>query len=122
MKICAWRESDIQDIKSIGISKEDLIIIDENISHMALFQPDMAHKAQLVLSEIGIRKAPELNPDKITSLSELIQFYRENVGKDASIEEIKMWRKDIVSGVKPSFIAINFSNKNNLSIDMDLSL
>ena len=87
MKICAWRESDIQDIRSIGISKEDLIVIDENISHMALFQPDMAHKAQLVLSEIGIRKAPALNPDKINSLSELIQFYRESVGNDASIED-----------------------------------
>lgn len=120
MKICAWRESDIQDVKSIGISKEDLLIIDENISHMARFQPDIAQKAQLVLSEIGIRKAPVIKPENVNSLSELIQFFKEKTSNDASLDDIKKWRNDIASGLKPSFLAINISKKNNLFIGMDI--
>jgi len=33
MKICAWRESDKEDIESLGISKADILIMEENLAY-----------------------------------------------------------------------------------------
>lgn len=119
MKICAWRESDMQDVKSVGITKEDLTIINENLSYIAKHSPDKAQKAHLVLAEIGVHSTPRLKIEEVNSLSELILFYRENTGMDASLEVMRLWKKDISSGIKPSFIAKRFEGKTKPFVEMD---
>ncbi len=121
MKICAWRESDMNDIKSIGISKEDLPIINENLTHLAQHNPDRAHKAKLVLAELGLEITPKLEVKDVKSLSELIQFYTERTNKDASLDEIREWKKDISLGLKPSLLAsLIIEEKDPPSIELDI--
>lgn len=56
MKICAWREADKADIEALGISHEDLKVINSNLAHVEKHSPDRAHKAHLVLSELGAQE------------------------------------------------------------------
>ena len=123
MKICAWREADSEDVKALGISKEDLSIINANLAYVARKDPDRAHKAQLVLSELGARELRILKPEEVSSLAELIQFYRQHKNKEASIEEIRKWKNEIEGGVKPSFLAKSISQSKRIeapSMDMDI--
>ena len=110
MKICAWRETDMQDVRSIGITRDDLAIINENLRYLARHSPDKAQKAQLVLSEIGVQISPELKPQNITTLAELIQFYSNYTGTEATLEQIREWKNEISSGVKPGFLAREIEN------------
>jgi hypothetical protein len=105
MKICAWREADKVDIETLGISREDLTIINANLAHVQKHSPDRAHKAHLVLSELDVQKSKTLKADEIKSLAELIQYYRQHEKKEASIDEIRNWKMKIDKGVKPSFLA-----------------
>ena len=109
MKICAWREADKVDIEALGISREDLTIINANLAHVQKHSPDRAHKAHLVLSELGIRELRILNPDEVTSLAELIQYYRQHKKKEATIEEIRKWKEEMERGRNPSSLARSFS-------------
>jgi hypothetical protein len=105
MKICAWREADKEDIDALGISKEDLTVINANLIYVAKHSPDRAHKAHLVLSELGVQELRILKPEEVTSLAELIQYYRQHEKKEASIEEIRKWKDEIGKGMKPSSLA-----------------
>lgn len=105
MKICAWREADKADIEALGISKEDLTIINSNLAHVEKHSPDRAHKAHLVLSELGVQKLRILKAAEVTSLAELIQYYRQHEKKEAPIEEIRTWKQEIEKGIKPSSLA-----------------
>jgi hypothetical protein len=125
MKICAWRESDMQDVKSVGITNDDLMIINENLAHLSRCRPDIAHKAHLVLSEIGAQPIPKLKVEDVNSLTELIQFHKECTLKDASLEDIRKWKTAISSGLEPSFLAglldkRLFDTQNTPQIGMDL--
>jgi len=122
MKICAWREGDKEDVKALGISKEDIAIINANLACVAKHSPDRAHKAQLVLSELGIQEVQILKPEEVKSLAELIQFYRDQEKKEASIEQIRKWKHEIGLGIKPSFLARSISegkSKEDPSMDLD---
>lgn len=105
MKACAWREADKDDISSMAVTKQDMAIIDENISSMHKIRPDLADKAVRVLSELGLKKAEMPQAAAIATLAELIQFFRERTGKDAPLEEIKGWRDEIRAGAAPSSLA-----------------
>ncbi len=105
MKICAWREADKEDIEALGISKEDLTIINANLAHVEKHSSDRAHKAHLVLSELGVQELIILKADEVISLAELIQYYRQHKKKEASIEEIRNWKQEIEKGIKPSSLA-----------------
>ena len=123
MKICAWREADSEDVKALGITKEDLAIINANLAYVARKDPDRAHKAQLVLSELGVQKLPSPKPEEVSSLAELIQFYRQHENKEASIEEIRKWQNEIEGGVKPSLLAKSISQVKDMeapSNEMDI--
>lgn len=123
MKICAWREADKEDIGALGISKEDLTVINANLAYVAKHSPDRAHKAQLVLSELGIQEVQSLKSDEVTSLAELIQYYRQHEKKEASIEEIRKWKNEIGKGVKPSSLASSISENKQMddpSMDMEI--
>ncbi len=109
MKICAWREADKEDIEALGISQEDLTAINANLAHVEKHSPDRAHKAHLVLSEMGIHELRILKPEEVTGLAELIQYYCQHKMKEASIEEIRKWRNEIEKGMKPSFLAKSIS-------------
>jgi hypothetical protein len=122
MKICAWRDTDIRDVVSLGISKDDLTIINENLAHLAHHSPDHAHKAHLVLAEIGAQALPEIKADEVNSLAELVQFYFEKTGTDATFDEIKAWERDMSLGLDPSFLASLINKENSPSKDMDLSI
>lgn len=111
MKICAWRETDMQDVKSIGITRDDCAIINENLLYLARHSPDKAQKAQLVLSEIGIQISPKLTAENVTTLAELIQFYSDCTGNDASLEQIRAWKNEISSGIKYGFLTRQIENK-----------
>jgi hypothetical protein len=72
MKICAWREADKEDFEALGISQEDLTIINSNLAHVEKHSPDRAHKAHLVLSELGVQKLGILvsdEPDKMLKMT-----------------------------------------------------
>jgi len=123
MKICAWREADKEDIKALGISKEDLTIINANLEHVEKHSPDRAHKAHMVLSELGVREFVILKDDEVTSLAELIQYYRQHEKKEASIEEIRKWKSEIEKGTKPSSLAQSISRGQQIedpSIDREI--
>jgi len=123
MKICAWREADKEDVKALGISKEDLTIINSNLAYVAKHSPDRAHKAHLVLSELGVQEVRSLKPEEVSSLAELIQFYRQHEKKEASIEEIRKWKYEIGIGMKPSFLAKSISEgkqREDPSMNMDI--
>jgi len=123
MKICAWREADKEDVKALGISKEDLTIINANLAYVAKHSPDRAHKAHLVLSELGVQEVRSLKAEDVSSLAELIQFYRQHEKKEASIEEIRKWKYEIGRGLKPSFLAKSISEgkqREDPSMDMDI--
>jgi hypothetical protein len=109
MKVCAWREADKGDIETLGISQADLTIINSNLAYVAKHSPDRAHKAQLVLSELGVRELRIIQPEDVTSLAELIQYYRQHEKKEASIEEIRKWKSEIGQGTKLSFLAKSIS-------------
>ena len=109
MKICAWREADKADIEALGISHEDLKIINTNLAHVEKHSPDRAHKAHLVLSELGVQELRILKAVEVTSLAELIQYYGQHEKKEASIEEIRTWKQEIQKGIKPSSLAQSFS-------------
>jgi hypothetical protein len=110
MKICAWRETDKEDIQALGISQGDLAIINANLNHAAKHSPDRAHKAHLVLSELGVREVRALKAEDIESLAELIQFHQQHEKKDADIEKILEWRNAIGRGTKPSALARSISD------------
>ena len=123
MKICAWREADKADIEALGISKEDLTIINANLAHVERHSPDRAQKAHLVLSELGVQKSRILTAAEVTSLAELIQYYRQHEKKEASIEEIRKWRNEIEKGKKPSSLAQYISEgkqREDPSIDREI--
>jgi hypothetical protein len=123
MKICAWREADKADVEALGISKEDLKVINANLEYVAEHSPDRAHKACLVLSELGIRELWILNPDEVTCLAELIQYYRQHEEKEATIEEIRKWKNEIGRGIKPSSLARSFSEgrqMDDLGVDREI--
>jgi hypothetical protein len=123
MKICAWREADKEDIEALGISKEDLTIINSNLVYIEKHSPDRAHKANLVLSELGVQELRILKADEVTSLAELIQYYRQHEKKDVSIEEIRNWRDEIEKGMKPSSLAKSISEGKQIedpSIDREI--
>lgn len=107
MKICAWRETDREDIQALGISQDDLVIINKNLTYAAKHSPDRAHKAQLVLSELGVQEMSVLKSENVGSLTELIQFHRQHGQKDATIEEIRIWRDAIDRGTKPAALALS---------------
>jgi uncharacterized protein YvpB len=46
-----------------------------------------------------------LKAAEVTSLAELIQYYRQHEKKEASIEEIRTWKQEIEKGIKPSSLA-----------------
>jgi len=114
MKICAWREADKADIETLGISHEDLKIINTNLTHVEKHSPDRAHRAHLVLSELGVQKLRILKADDVTSLAELIQYYRQHEKKEASIEEIRTWKQEIEKGTKPSSLARSMLEGNQM--------
>jgi len=61
-----------------------------------------------------------LNADDVTSLAELIQYYRQHEKKEASIEEIRNWKREIEKGIKPSFLAQSiFEGKQREDPSMD---
>jgi hypothetical protein len=123
MKICAWREADKEDVEALGISKEDLKVINANLEYVARHSPDRAHKACLVLSELGIQELQILNPDNVTCLAELIQYYRQHEKKEATIEEIRKWKNEIGKGIKPSSLARSFSEGRQMDdpgVDMGI--
>jgi hypothetical protein len=120
MKICAWREADKEDIEALGISQEDLTAINANLAHIEKHSPDRAHKAHLVLSELGVHELNILKHDDVTGLAELIQYYRQQEKKEASIEEIRKWKSEIGKGTKPSSLAKSiFEGKQREDPSMD---
>jgi len=123
MKICAWREADKADIASIGISKEDIAIINENLAFIERHSPDKAYKAHLVLAELGIQPIPAINPEEVSSLAELAQFYTQKTGKEPELSDIHAWQDKIKSGLKPGFLAREIAKdktKEKPSIGMDI--
>lgn len=123
MKICAWRETDKEDIKAIGISNDDIAVINTNLAYIAGHSPDRAHKAHLVLSEIGVYEERVLKAEEVSSLAELIQFSGYQNGKEPSIEEIRQWKNKISMGLQPSFLAKSLIEKKqskNLNTGMDI--
>jgi hypothetical protein len=120
MKICAWRESDMQDVTTIGISEEDLKIIKENIEHITSHSPDRAQKAQLVLTEIGVISVPKLNCEDVKTLTELIQFYCQKNSSNPSIDEIKRWKYEIASGLNASDLAVSLVKNKEKSSGLDI--
>jgi hypothetical protein len=119
MKICAWREPDKDDITSVGVTNEDMIIIDENIAYLQKRRPDLADKALRVLSELGLKQADPLTPEKISNFAELIQFFKEQTGKDASVEEIKKWKERVSDGLRISNLARAIIKGKEISKGMD---
>lgn len=112
MKLCAWRESDKEDILNLGITEEDMKIINENIAFMRTNRLVLAEKALRVLGELGLIKTEPLTADKVSNLAELIQFYKDQTDDDASVEKIRKW-KDIVSdGLRFSHIARSIKGKD----------
>jgi len=105
MKICAWRESDKDDIQSLGVGPEDLKIIAENIAHMRVLKPETADKAERVLGELGLVKMEPISAEKVSNLAELIQFYKEQTGRDALLEEIRTWKDRVSDGLRFSSLA-----------------
>jgi hypothetical protein len=63
----------------------------------------------MVLSELGVRELVILKDDEVTSLAELIQYYRQQEKKEASLEEIRKWKGEIEKGTKPSSLAQSIS-------------
>jgi len=123
MKICAWREADKEDVIAMGISKEDIAIINSNLAYVASHSPDQAHKAHLVLAELGIQEMQILRYEEVTNLAELIQLYRHHKKKEASVEEIREWQSKIAGGIKPSFLARCISEgKQREDPSMDLNM
>jgi hypothetical protein len=123
MKICAWRESDKEDIESLGISKADISIIEENLAYFGKHSPDKAQKAMLVLSELGIHKSEPIKTQDVKSLAELILFTRQSRGQEPSLEEIRTWKGKMDLGIKPASIAKTISHekgKNNRAMGMDI--
>jgi hypothetical protein len=114
MKICAWREADKADIEALGISREDLKVINTNLAYVERHNSDRAHKAHLVLSELGVQELIILKVDEIISLAELIQYYRQHEKREASIEEIRKWRNAIEKGTKPSSLAQSISEDKQM--------
>jgi hypothetical protein len=105
MKICAWRESDKEDIQSLGVGSEDLKIITENVTHLRILQPDMADKAERVLGELGLVKMAPISAEKVANLAELIQYYKEQTGKEVSLEDIRKWKDRVSDGLRFSSLA-----------------
>ena len=123
MKICAWRETDKEDIEALGISKEDLTIINANLAHAKKHSPDRANKAHLVLSELGAQELRILKSEEVTGLAELIQYYHQHEKKEASIEEIRKWKSEIGRGMKPSSLAKSIfdgKQREDPSIDREI--
>lgn len=123
MKICAWREADKEDVKFLGISNDDLLIINENIKHLERHSPDIAQKAQLVLSELGFSESKKLNPEEVSNLAELIQYFSQCKGCEPELSDIKKWKDEIGLGLKPGFIAKTLNPSNSIeepSLGMDI--
>ncbi|MDD5673248.1 MAG: DUF6036 family nucleotidyltransferase [Chitinivibrionales bacterium] len=105
MKICAWRESDKEDIKSLGVTKKDIAVIQENLAYLEKLQPAITAKAFHVLSELGLFKTKLLKSDQVKTLSELILFHNQQKGHDPEIETIRKWQNKINSGTSAGTIA-----------------
>ena len=105
MKICAWREADKIDVASIGISNEDLSVINKNLSFIERHSPDKAYKAHLVLAELGLRTVRIFKPEEVSTLAELIRYYIQKTNKDPDLSDIRIWQGKIKLGLKPEFIA-----------------
>lgn len=121
MKICAWREPDKDDITRIGVTKEDMVIIEENIAYLHGRRPDLADKATRVLSELGLKTAVPLTAEKVSNLAELVQYYKEQTGRDASIEEMRKWKDRVSDGLRFSSLARTIGNKSkDLGKGMDI--
>jgi hypothetical protein len=123
MKICAWREADKVDVERIGISKEDISIINKNLAYIQRHSPDKAYKASLVLSELGFKPIQSIKPEEISTLSELVQYYIQKKGRDPELSEIREWQGKIKLGITPGFLAEEMTKgkkKDNLSKGMDI--
>jgi hypothetical protein len=111
LKLSRWDESDKDDVKILGIEKEDLGIIAENLLNMDTYRPDQAQKIHFALMELGIEPQILLQANQITSLAELVMFSQQQ-GADPEINTILEWKDKIKNGEKPQDIAGFIINKD----------
>ena len=120
MKLCAWREPDREDIISLGIKNEEMKIIKENVTYMQNNRPGSAEKALRAMTELGLIKSEPLKADYVSNLAELIQFYKEQTGKEASIEEIRQWKNRESYNLSFSSVARSFVKGKDFNKGMDI--
>lgn len=90
-----------------------MVAQNENLEYLSRHRPDIAQKAHMVLSELGIHELRILTSDDVKSLTELIQFYNQHEGKDPEIEEIRNWKDQINLGITPMSLARAISRSNS---------
>lgn len=108
MKICAWRESDKEDVDALDATKEDLKIINENIEYFQKISPDIAYKANLVLAELKLIPQKKLKINDIKTLTELAQFYTQRTNKEPAMIQLVSWRTQLDKGTPIKEIAKSY--------------